>query len=936
MKNWKKGCAGLLVAAMAAGSILPAGTLTVEAAAENVELPAAKYEMNFENTLDVTGAESAAVAYTQGRGSVYTEPITYVEGHTGFALDTLDQYGVALDGLSLGDSYTISVWTKLSGNLAEHSPVISASNPADTNNWLTLAGTQAGTPGVCKLWHTGNVEAGRANYPTGEWVNYTLSVDGTTATLYANGEPVIKNTDSRIKINNDSKNISFGVNYWGGDDVPNCLFDDVKIYDDALSAAQAQALYEGAGFSVYADVSYVRPGKTTELTAEKIGYEEDAVIWETSNPEVASVDDNGVVTGISEGTAEITGKILRDESEIASSTVQITVLPAQGNLIAEFTFDDEETGFSGAGAVAEKANEESGLEIVSVEGRGNVLQINSEPNKSFNWLNVTKNDGSSLLTGVKEFTVSYDSSSNGTWQNVWTFFADQPGVAASDRHYIGIADYRATMDVERYNESINGLDDGIDDFEWKHVDVVFSEYKTEVYINGVLCGSRDNSHTVEESLGENSFVMIGKATWGNEYWNGKLDNYKIYDYALTAEEIAAIPVSSVEVTAESDTVYAGNTVQMSATAAPEEATDKSVAWTSSNPEIASVDENGLVTTKAAGNVTITATAKDKDGKSGSMELTVKAALEYHESTEANCSTDGNLEYWSDAEGNLYADAEGKISTSLEEIKIPATGHDYRVTWDWSKNDDDYTATASFVCKVCQLSDTVSAEMTKESSGGTITYEAIVEFDGQKYSMTKEVAESLTLNVVGGVITSGEKETYSYADMVTVTADESRDGKYFSGWYVNGILVSEKRTYTFYVLDNMTVTAEYAGDEILEESPIVSLNMSEREITDESGKERLPITVQWSVPSNCTVVEIGIVRSYTVGNSEELIVEAVDGASIRKNTVPTKSRNGSYILGLNMSAATAANPVYAKGYVTYSDSTGAQKTVYSNMLISEPN
>ena len=78
------------------------------------------------------------------------------------------------------------------------------------------------------------------------------------------------------------------------------------------------------------------------------------------------------------------------------------------------------------------------------------------------------------------------------------------------------------------------------------------------------------------------------------------------------------------------------------------------------------------------------------------------------------------------------------------------------------------------------------------------------------------------------------------------------------------------------------------------------------------------------------------RSYTVGNSEELIVEAVDGASIRKNTVPTKSRNGSYILGLNMSAATAANPVYAKGYVTYSDSTGAQKTVYSNMLISEPN
>ena len=56
---------------------------------------------------------------------------------------------------------------------------------------------------------------------------------------------------------------------------------------------------------------------------------------------------------------------------------------------------------------------------------------------------------------------------------------------------------------------------------------------------------------------------------------------------------------------------------------PDNAANKAVAWTSSNPSVASVDENGTVTAKAAGTATITATAKDGSGKKATCRILVK-------------------------------------------------------------------------------------------------------------------------------------------------------------------------------------------------------------------------------------------------------------------------------------------------------------------------
>lgn len=85
-----------------------------------------------------------------------------------------------------------------------------------------------------------------------------------------------------------------------------------------------------------------------------------------------------------------------------------------------------------------------------------------------------------------------------------------------------------------------------------------------------------------------------------------------------------IPVSSVTLKAAGNAteVAEGETLQLTATVLPENATDKKVTFSSSNELVATVNESGLVTAISAGEAVITATAAN--GKTAQLTLTVTA------------------------------------------------------------------------------------------------------------------------------------------------------------------------------------------------------------------------------------------------------------------------------------------------------------------------
>lgn len=69
----------------------------------------------------------------------------------------------------------------------------------------------------------------------------------------------------------------------------------------------------------------------------------------------------------------------------------------------------------------------------------------------------------------------------------------------------------------------------------------------------------------------------------------------------------------------------GNSVTVTATVTPDNATNTTVNWTSSDEKVATVDSNGKVTAVAAGNATITATSESDGDVSADYALTVNKA-----------------------------------------------------------------------------------------------------------------------------------------------------------------------------------------------------------------------------------------------------------------------------------------------------------------------
>ena len=123
------------------------------------------------------------------------------------------------------------------------------------------------------------------------------------------------------------------------------------------------------------------------------------------------------------------------------------------------------------------------------------------------------------------------------------------------------------------------------------------------------------------------------------------------------------PVKSLKITTKANTaVKAGETLAVEYTIQPENATDKSLTWQSSDENIAAVDENGVVTALSAGKVNITAVTNDGSKKQAKVSLYIPAL--YCETAQLDLAdtagADFELGYFgADWDGNVTVKAAGK-------------------------------------------------------------------------------------------------------------------------------------------------------------------------------------------------------------------------------------------------------------------------------------
>lgn len=311
-------------------------------------------------------------------------------------------------------------------------------------------------------------------------------------------------------------------------------------------------------------IEYSADDKATEEkiaeAAEKLTLE-----WTSSNEDVATVDENGMVTAVGAGEADITASI--KDANISSTThVKVVILPTDvdaPDALELYTNGENEKELN-AKIVPEDATEVKLAYTSSDEGIATV-------------------DENGLVTAVAD----------GECTITTYVVADAPATAETATQEAAAV----VTDEEKTTEDEN------------------SEATTD-----------SETVTVPDNL-DSAFGVVPDGL------------------SATTKVTVTTKVEGITLDKTEGILNVGNTVTITATVAPEEATNSAVTWSSSDESVATVDETGKVTAVAAGNATITATSEDDSSVSADYELTVqqkKAATttknNYSGSTSAGTST----------------------------------------------------------------------------------------------------------------------------------------------------------------------------------------------------------------------------------------------------------------------------------------------------------
>lgn len=168
--------------------------------------------------------------------------------------------------------------------------------------------------------------------------------------------------------------------------------------------------------------------------------------------------------------------------------------------------------------------------------------------------------------------------------------------------------------------------------------------------------------------GSNTFTAKAENSYGSDS----------KELSITINEPATISVTDVSLDQNALTLTEGDTVQLTATVEPADATNKDVTWSSNDEAIATVDANGKVTAVDTGTTTITVTTEDGN-KTATCAVTVKHGnMILTPQKDATCTEEGNAEYWTCKTcGKIFSDAAGKTEITLADTVIPVTNHNHK-------------------------------------------------------------------------------------------------------------------------------------------------------------------------------------------------------------------------------------------------------------------
>ena len=457
-------------------------------------------------------------------------------------------------------------------------------------------------------------------------------------------------------------------------------------------------LKKGSGYTITASDYSIQPSNHT-----------DKITWSSTNEAVATVTTSGRVVGVGKGNASIIGRL----NENVSIGINVTVLlPATA------------ISFNKTSLIVDQGKTESIVANVTPAEHTDQITWTSNNNE------IATVDGNGIVTGKAAGTCRITATTTSGKYAICNVTVKSPATSVTTG-ISSITINKGTSYTIVASDYTVAPANHTDKITWSSLDAGVATVNTAGRITGIAKGTT---------------TIIGTLN----------DNVKVY-----IQVTVMAPATSVTVNKTSVTVNKGKKVTITANVAPSKHTDL-LTWKSSNPSIATVDQNGVITGKAAGSCRVTVTTTS--GKMATCTVTVKFP-----------ATSVKINTVSASSKTIYV-VKGK-SYTLSATMGPAKTTD-RVTW--SSNKKSVATVNASTGKVIAKKKGTATITCKTTSGKKAKIKVVVvakEVKATKIKLpsSKSVKKGKSIKLTATVTKSSSTDTLSWSTSKKAVAIVDRYG-----------------------------------------------------------------------------------------------------------------------------------------------------------------
>ena len=379
------------------------------------------------------------------------------------------------------------------------------------------------------------------------------------------------------------------------------------------------------------------------------------LIWESSDPAVAHVDENGHVEGLTSGMADITATtsdgsnltatcritVIRYVSSIELNEDEMTLFAGETKKLTATVSPMDATNRTLAWTSTDEtvATVKNGTVTAQSKGNASIIATSTDGSNIQAVCHVTVNIQTESLTfDVGEKTIGIGetfilvpvvkpegTSPRLTWKSSDPAVAYVDGNGRVEGFKTGTADITATttdgsdltatcrVTVIRYVSSIGLNEDEMSLFAGESRTLTATVNPTDATNRKLAWTSTDEAVTTVKdgtvtARGNGSATVVATSTDGS-------------NIQAVCRVTVTTPVGSIELSETQMEMRPGDFKVLTATVLPESASDNTLAWSSSAPEVADV-QSGIILAYSNGTALITAAATDGSGVEATCEVTV--------------------------------------------------------------------------------------------------------------------------------------------------------------------------------------------------------------------------------------------------------------------------------------------------------------------------